>query len=85
MNLVLKCIAGTLGFFGCNTTETPEDQKLVLFFVPGIFFANSLENLPVTFEKATPPFSITLPFIVLNSPSFPFTLFKLYLRTILFF
>ena len=27
INLVLKCIAGILGFFGCRTTEIPEDQK----------------------------------------------------------
>ena len=52
INLVLKCIAGTLGFFGCKTTETPEDQKLVLFFVPGIFFANFFGNFPTTFENA---------------------------------
>ncbi len=39
-------------------------------FVPGIFFANFLENLPETFEKATPPFSNTSPFIILNSPCF---------------
>ena len=70
INLVLKCIAGTLGFLGCNTTETPEDQNLLLFFVPGIFFANSFGNFPTTFEKATPPFSITSPLIVLNSPYF---------------
>ena len=70
MNLVLKCMAGILGLLGCSTTETPEDQKLVLFFAPGIFFAKSLENLPFTLEKATPPFSITLPFIVLNYPCF---------------
>ena len=70
INLVLKCIVGILGFFGCNTTEIPEDQKLVLFFVPGIFFANSLGNFPTTFENATPPFSITLPLIILNSPYF---------------
>ena len=28
INLVLKCIAGALGFLGCKTTETPDDQKL---------------------------------------------------------
>ena len=69
INLVLKCIAGILGFFGCSTTEIPEDQKLVLFFVPGIFFANSLGNFPLTFENATPPFSITSPLIILNTKS----------------
>ena len=59
-----------MGFFGCKTTETPEDQNLLLPFVPGIFFANSLGNFPTTFEKATPPFSITSPLIILNSPYF---------------
>ena len=33
-------------FWDASTTETPEDQKIVLFFVPGIFFANFLSNLP---------------------------------------
>ena len=70
INLVLKCIAGIFGFLGCKITDTPEDQKLILFFVPGIFFANSLVNFPFALEKATLPFSITSPLIVLNSPCF---------------
>ncbi len=70
INLVLKWQDGTFGFFAWNTTETPEDQKLASLFVPGISFAKFLGNLPITFENATPPFSITSPFIILNSPFF---------------
>ena len=51
---MLKCIAGILGFFGCNTTETPEDQKLVLFFVPGILLANTLVNFYCKTKKEIP-------------------------------
>ena len=67
---VLKCNAGTFGFAGWSTTDTPEDQNLLSFSVPGICFANSFGKVPVTFENAIPPFSITLPLIILYSPFF---------------
>ena len=61
INLVLKCIAGILGFFMWATTEIPVAQYIPFFSAPKIFDLNFFGKTPETVDLFTPTLSKTFP------------------------